>query len=93
MTKVITNEKGELTLTLPVSGIKAKLRSPKGRDMKALEIASKQPDATNVGMMMVLASMLLVEPQMTSEEVEDLDTEDVEALGVALGNFRAFRKA
>lgn len=90
--KVRVNEKGQVVLTLPVSGTVVTLRPPKGKDLKALEVASRQDDSTNTGMMMTMASLLAVTPVLSLEDVEDMDAEDVSALGVALGNFRAFHK-
>lgn len=92
-TKVQTKENGYIVLTLPVSGVKVSLRPPKGKDLKAIDIASKVEDASNVGIMMLIASLLAVEPVMSLEGIEDMDAEDVAALGVALGNFRALRKS
>lgn len=92
MSKVLKNDKGHLLVTLPVAGTRVSLRPPKGRDLKAIEVASQQPGMTNTGMMMELVALLSVEPALTVDDVEDMDAEDVAALGVALGNFRALRK-
>lgn len=90
--KVFTNEDGSITLTLPVSKQEVTLRSPKGRDIKALEAASAATDATQTGVMFQLISQLSVKPKLTTEEVEDLDAEDVFSLGEALSTFRAFSR-
>lgn len=86
--KVLTNEKGQAIVKLPVDGREVTLRSPKGKDLKALEVASKKEDATNTGIMMILIAQLAVSPELTVEDVEDLDAEDIMALGVALSSFR-----
>lgn len=93
MTKLKVNEKGQVILSLPVAGTQVILRTPKGKDLKALELASKQPDATSVGTMMTLASLLSVSPELSVDDIEELDSEDVAALGLALGSFRAFAKS
>lgn len=92
-TKVQTKENGYIVVSLPASGVKVSLRPPKGKDLKAIDIASRAEDASNVGLMMLIGSLLAVEPVLSLEEIEDMDAEDVAALGVALGNFRALRKS
>lgn len=93
--KVYTNEKGHSVVNLPVAGVELAFRSPKGKDLKHLELASKADDATNVGMMLLLASMLCVKYGAASglsiEDAENMDADDVLALGEALSSFRAFR--
>lgn len=91
-TKIQTNEKGQTIVKLPTSGTEVILRQPKGKDLKAIEVATKATEATNIGVLMLIASLLAVSPEMSLEEVEDLDAEDVEVLGEAIGNFRAFNK-
>ncbi len=89
-TKAMLNEKGQVIVKLPSSGIEVTLRQPKGRDLKAMELASNAADKTAIGTMMMIISLLAVKPSMTLEEVEDLDADDVKELGDALANFRVF---
>lgn len=92
MSKVKTsvNEKGQVIVELPVSGSEVTLRSPKGRDIKAIELAGQAGDTTNIGTMMTIVSFLAVEPKLSIEDLDDMDAEDVAALGEALSNFRIF---
>ena len=94
MSKPYTNEKGQVVVKLPVAGVEVAFRSPKGKDLKAIELASKADDATNTGIMMMLMESLCVKfsdrSGITLEEVEDLDAEDVAVMGAALSSFRAF---
>lgn len=93
MTKVFTNEQGQLEVTLPVSKTLVTLRQPKGRDLKAIEIASNAGNNTNVGLMFFIASLLITTEGFNIEAIEDLDAEDVEAIGSAIATFRVFSKA
>lgn len=88
--KTALNERGQVIVTLPVSKTEVTLRPPKGRDIKAIELAGQAGDNTNVGTMMTIVSFLAVEPTLTLDELDDMDAEDVAALGEALGNFRIF---
>lgn len=96
MSKTYTNEKGHVIVSLPVEGVEVAFRSPKGKDLKAIELASKADDATNTGIMMMLIESLCVKfgdrSNITLDQVEDMDAEDVAAMGAALSNFRAFGK-
>ena len=89
MKKAMLNEKGQAVVTLS-DGLRVKLRAPKGRDLKLMEIANNAADNSQVGTMMLVISLLTVEPKLTLDQVEDLDGEDVKALGDALSNFRIF---
>lgn len=90
--KVFTNEDGSISLTLPVAKTEVTLRSPKGRDIKAMELASSAEGATNTSTLFVLISHLAIAPKLSIEDIEDLDAEDVFALGEAVASFRALRK-
>ena len=89
MKKAMLNEKGQAVVTLS-DGSTVKLRAPKGRDLKAMELSTTATDKTQVGTMMLMISLLSVEPKLSIDEVEDLDGEDVKTLGDALTNFRIF---
>lgn len=90
MPKTAIDEKGQVILTLPVSKTEVTLRPPKGKDIKAIELASQAGDTTNIGTMMLVVSFLAVKPKLTIDEMDEMDAEDVAALGEALGNFRLF---
>jgi len=81
-------EKGEVVVELPVSGQQLKLRPPKGKDLKTLEKAAKNPDVTNIDLMATLVSVLST-PEVSIETLMDLDAEDLMAAGEALSHFRA----
>lgn len=88
--KTALNELGQVIVTLPVSKMEVTLRPPKGRDIKAIELAGQSGEATNIGTMMTIISFLAVQPTLTIDQLDDMDAEDVTALGEALGNFRIF---
>lgn len=90
--KTFLNEKGQVVITLPIAGTEVTLRQPKGRDLKAIELASQASDKTNIGVMMQILSLLAVAPKLDIETIEDMDAEDITALGEALTNFRIFSK-
>lgn len=92
MTKVYTNEQGHLEVTLPIAKTLVTLRQPKGKDLKAIEIASNAGNNTNVGLMLYIASLLITTKGYDLDAVEDLDAEDVEAIGSAIATFRVFNK-
>lgn len=81
------NEKGQVITVLPASGTQVRLRTPKGKDLKAIELASSAVGATSSGTMMLLASLLCVEPELTLEEVEDMEVDDILRLGECLNAF------
>lgn len=85
------NEKGQVLTKLPTSGIEVKLRQPKGKDLKAIEQASNAVGASNAGTMMLLISLLAVEPVMSLEEVEELELSDIMRLGECLESFQSLR--
>ena len=88
--KAMLNEKGQVIVTLS-GGNQVTLRQPKGRDLKAMELSATATDKTSVGTMMLIVSLLSVEPKLTLDEVEDMEAEDIKLLGDALSNFSVFR--
>ena len=88
--KAMLNEKGQVIVTLS-EGTQVTLRQPKGRDLKAIELSATATDKTSVGTMMLIVSLLSVEPKLTLDEVEDMEAEDIKLLGDALSNFSVFR--
>ena len=86
------DEKGNAVVHLGQRNIFVKFRQPKGKDLVALELAAKDPEATNVGIMMTLITILSVEPKLTYEEVEDLEAGDIVALAEVLKTFRGLGK-
>ena len=84
------NERGQVIVTLS-NGTQVTLRQPKGRDLKAIETSATATDKTSVGTMMLIVSLLSVEPKLTLDEVEDMEAEDIKLLGDALSNFSVFR--
>ena len=90
MTKIYTNEQGHIEITLPVSKAQVTLRQPKGRDLKAIEVATNATDSTNIGLMMLIASFLITTKGYDLETIEDLDAEDIQVIGQAISTFRVF---
>ena len=88
--KAMLNERGQVIVTLS-GGNQVTLRQPKGRDIKAMELSATATDKTSVGTMMLIVSLLSVEPKLTLDEVEDMEAEDIKLLGDALSNFSVFR--
>lgn len=88
MTRV--NEKGQAVVELPISLEVLTFRTPKGRDLKGIEIAAKTED-TNVGALIQMAALLSVESKDT-EYFEDLDADDLLEVANALASFRSIRK-
>ena len=88
--KAMLNERGQVIVTLS-EGTQVTLRQPKGRDLKAIELSATATDKTSVGTMMLIVSLLSVEPKLTLDEVEDMEAEDIKLLGDALSNFSVFR--
>lgn len=88
--KAMLNERGQVIVTLS-GGNQVTLRQPKGRDLKAMELSATATDKTSVGTMMLIVSLLSVEPKLTLDEVEDMEAEDIKLLGDALSNFSVFR--
>ena len=86
------DEKGNAVVHLEQRNIPVKFRQPKGKDLVALELAAKDPEATNVGIMMRLITILSVEPKLTYEEVEELEAGDIVALAEVLKTFRGLGK-
>ena len=89
MSKVFVNEKGNAVMTLPYSKTEVTLRRPTGKDIKAIEQAS-QVDSSSIGTMMMIISLLSLQPKLSLEETENLDAEDITALGKALECFSVF---
>lgn len=90
-TKTFLNERGQVIVELPVSKAEVTLRSPKGKDLKAIEQAA-QVDSSNIGTMMFIISCLAVEPKLDIAALDDMDAMDLSALGEALANFPVFSK-
>lgn len=90
--KIYQDEKGNYVVKLPVEGVEMSFRSPKGKDLKKIEIAARDAEATNVGLMAFMASLLSVS-KVTQDEIEEKDAEDLMAIGEALNSFRALRRA
>ena len=88
--KAMLNERGQVIVTLS-GGNQVTLRQPKGRDLREMELSANAPDKTSVGTMMLIVSLLSVEPKLTLDEVEDMEAEDIKLLGDALSNFSVFR--
>ncbi|MFB2892081.1 hypothetical protein ACE1CI_03945 [Aerosakkonemataceae cyanobacterium BLCC-F50] len=85
--KYLADEKGNINIVLPVSGANVSLRPPKGKDLAAIEKASKTEDITNVEIMASTIA-LLASPKMSKDEALELDGEDLIELGQALSFFR-----
>jgi hypothetical protein len=88
MTRV--NEKGQAVVELPISQKVLTFRTPKGRDLKAIEMAAKTEE-TNVGALIQMASLLSVDSK-APEYFDDLDADDLLEVANALASFRAIRK-
>ena len=88
---IYTNEDGSKTTTLPVCGDELTLRSPKGRDLKAIARRSKalesDPEGTELDLTFGILSLLSDKPE---DYFLELDGVDVEAAGKLLTSFRVF---
>lgn len=87
--KVFTNEKGYVIVTLPSDKTEVTLRSPKGKDLKAIELAA-QVDSSSIGTMMTIVSLLAVEPKLSIDDLDEMEAIDISALGEALTMFPVF---
>lgn len=84
------NEKGQVLVELPISQDLLTFRTPKGRDLKAIEVAAKTED-TNVGALIQMAALLSVDLKPT-EYFDDMDADDLLEVASALASFRSIRK-
>lgn len=89
---VLTNESGNLVVTLPASKLEVELRHPKGKDLKAIDQYAKTATG-DVDMLFFMAVLLSVQPRLDTETLDEMDAQDVTELGRVIGNFPAFRTA
>ena len=94
--KAKTNEKGQVTLTLTISGVNVLLNPPKTKHLKAIQVAANQADATDVGLAQVMVQLLTDKwgdrPTVTMDDLDDLDPRDFMEVASALDNFPAMAK-
>lgn len=95
--KTYINEKGNKVVKLPVSGQEIELRSPKGRDLKQIELMSADTSVGQIGIAMALTVSLAVskvdQEPLNLEALDDMDAEDFLALSEAVSSFRVFSRA
>lgn len=87
-----TNSQGHLILTLPRSGTVVHLRSPKGKDTKALQAAIDISPLSDYEVGMLLMERCIVrfgdQETITAEELDELDLADIQYLDKAMDFFR-----
>lgn len=88
MAQYSINEQGHSVVTLPVSKKTLAFRSPKGKDVRTLEQVISS-GSTNTEAMYRLATMLSTD-KLTEADLDDMDAEDLFAIGGVLKSFRVF---
>lgn len=90
-----TNSDGQLIATLPRSGVEIVLRSPKGKDSRALQAAIDADGSLSdydLGLMLIqrcLVSWGGKATVPTMDDFDELDLADIKALEEAIEFFRA----
>jgi hypothetical protein len=73
-------------ITLPISGIKAEVRRAKGRDViQASRVIDDKDNKYELGLSLIARVTKVDGAPMTFEDIQDLDQEDITALGEAMG--------
>lgn len=87
--KILTNEAGNKTIKLPVSGQTLEFRSPKGKDLRAIDRQTSVEDITDLDTMFFMAGLLSTS-ELTTETLDEMDAEDVAAVGRVITSFPVF---
>lgn len=88
----LTDESGLLVVPLAYSDElkEIRLRSPKGKDIKAIQRLAKQQDDLDDITMLQISVVVLSQPTVTIEQMDELDASDMMEVGEALSSFRFF---